>query len=267
VEGDLDHEIESEAGHRAGEFQMLTLAIDTATGSGSVSLLEQDRIIGARYFNPPKLEHSGRLFVEVDDLLRSTGRQADALDGIAVSVGPGSYTGLRIGLSAAKGLCLASGAALVTVPTLDAIAAGLPYSADTVCTIVGSRSGEVCWALYETADGHPKVVSPSRIDPVPEVLPKLPPRTPVILCGEGAFAFVDLVRDFPHCRCAPDPVGKPLACYVGYLGHAKLKAGDSVDLDSAEPDYLRTPNYETAVQQRARKASAAAGGDADHARR
>ena len=246
---------------------MLTLALDTATRSGSLALLEQDRIIGARYFHPPKLEHSRRLFVEVDDLLRSSGRQAESLDGVAVSVGPGSYTGLRIGLSAAKGLCLASGAALVTVSTMDAIAAGLPYSADTVCTIVGSRSGEVCWALYETADGHPKVVSASRIDPVPEVLPKLPSRTPVILCGEGAFAFVDLVRDFPHCRCAPEPVSKPLACYVGYLGHAKLKAGEAEKLDSAEPEYLRTPNYETAVQQRARKASTAMGGNADHVRR
>lgn len=246
---------------------MLTLALDTATRSGSVALLEQDRIIGARYFHPPKLEHSRRLFVEVDDLLRSSGRQAESLDGVAVSVGPGSYTGLRIGLSAAKGLCLASGAALVTVSTMDAIATGLPYSADTVCTIVGSRSGEVCWALYETADGHPTVVSASRIDPVPEVLPKLPSRTPVILCGEGAFAFVDLVRDFPHCRCAPEPVSKPLACYVGYLGHAKLKAGEAEKLDSAEPEYLRTPNYETAVQQRARKASTAMGGNADHARR
>ncbi len=244
---------------------MLTLAIDTATRSGSVALLDGEHIIGARYFDT-KLEHSRRLFVEIDDLLERSGQSAAALEGVAISVGPGSYTGLRIGLSAAKGLCLASGAALVTVPTLEAIAAGLPYCTDAVCAIVGARSGEACWALYDTTDGRPRSMSSPRIDSVPEVLQRLPGK-PVILCGEGAVAFVDLVQDFPHCRCAPEPVGKPQACYVGYLGHAKLMAGDTEELDSAEPEYLRTPNYETAVEQRARKASTASGGNAHRARR
>jgi tRNA threonylcarbamoyladenosine biosynthesis protein TsaB len=245
--------------------KMLMLAIDTATRSGSVALLDKGHIVGARYFDT-NLEHSRRLFVEIDELLERSAQQAAALDGVAVSVGPGSYTGLRIGLSAAKGLCLASGAALVTVPTLDAIAAGLPYCSDAVCALVGARSGETCWALYDTTDGDPRSLSAPRIDSVPEVLDRLP-GAPVVLCGEGAVAFVDLVQDFPHYRCAPEPIGKPQACYVGYLGHAKLMAGDTEDLDSAEPEYLRTPNYETALEQRARKASTAVGSKTHHARR
>ena len=241
-----------------GDSLLLILAIDTATKSGSVAVLECGRIVGARYFDTG-LEHSRRLFVEIDDLLGGCSqRQAADLDVVAVSVGPGSYTGLRIGLSAAKGLCLASGAALVTVSTLDAIAAGLPYCNRSVCAMVRARSGEVCWALYDTTDGHPRSLSAPRIDTVEELLQRLP-STPILLCGDGAVAFVDQLRDFPNWRCAPEPSGKPQACYVGYLGAAKLAAGETSELDLAEPEYMRTPNYETVVEQRSRQASALRG--------
>ena len=247
-----------------GDFLLLMLAIDTATKSGSVALLERERIIAARYFDAG-LEHSRRLFVEIDDMLRHSQRQAGDLEGVAVSIGPGSYTGLRIGLSAAKGLCLASGAALVTVSTLDAIAAALPHCNQAVCAVVEARSGEVCWALYDTSDGTARATCAPRIDSVVEALQSLP-QTPVIICGEGAVAFVELVQDFPHCRCAPEPNGKPQACYVAHLGHARLMAGESAQLESAEPEYMRTPNYETVVEQRSRKASATVGGHPQGAR-
>lgn len=234
---------------------MLVLAIDTAAHSGSVALLEKERILGARYFDTG-LEHSRRLFVEIDDLLVRSERQAGALDAVAVSIGPGSYTGLRIGLSAAKGLCLGSGAALVTISTLDATAAGLPYCAHTVCAALSVRSGEVCWALYDTADGHPRALSAPRLDAAREALEQLPPR-PLILCGEGAVAFDDLVQDFPHCQRAPGPIGTPRACYVGHLAGARLKAGDTDEIDAVEPEYLRTPTYKTLLEQRSRPSGAA----------
>ena len=231
---------------------MLVLAIDTASHSGSVALFEDERIIGARHFDTG-LEHSRRLFVEIDEALSRSDRQAAALEGVAVSIGPGSYTGLRISLSAAKGLCLASGAALVTVSTLEAMAAGLPYCAHTVCAAVGVRSGEVCWALYDTSDGEPRQLSAPRLDAVQEAFERMP-RGPLVLCGDGAVAFDDVVRDVPDCRRAPAPIGKPLACYVGHLAGARFRAGDTADIDAAEPEYLRTPTYKTLLEQRSGRA-------------
>ncbi|MEO1077246.1 MAG: tRNA (adenosine(37)-N6)-threonylcarbamoyltransferase complex dimerization subunit type 1 TsaB, partial [Bacteroidota bacterium] len=100
---------------------MLTLGIETATDVCSVALLEDDAVLAEASLRLPR-QHAARLMPLVRDVLAHTGRATTDLDLVSVSEGPGSYTGLRIGVSTAKGLCLATGAALVGVGSLDALA-------------------------------------------------------------------------------------------------------------------------------------------------
>jgi tRNA threonylcarbamoyladenosine biosynthesis protein TsaB len=142
---------------------MLLLAFDTATPVGSVCLLEDERLLAARYFDAGQ-HHSQHLFVELDGVFEVAGCEPTAVEAVAVTIGPGSFTGLRIGLSAAKGFCLARGAVLVPVPTLEALAARLPFSRMPVLALLDARRGEVYAGLYDTSGGPPQLLEGPRAD-------------------------------------------------------------------------------------------------------
>ncbi|MEM9996091.1 MAG: tRNA (adenosine(37)-N6)-threonylcarbamoyltransferase complex dimerization subunit type 1 TsaB [Bacteroidota bacterium] len=130
---------------------MLTLGIETATDVCSVALLEDNVVLAEAALRLPR-QHAARLMPLIRDVLAHAGRSATDLDLVAVSEGPGSYTGLRIGVSTAKGLCLASGAALVGVGSLEALATktdGVAQSGDYVVVAFPSRRGEVYAAGFQ----------------------------------------------------------------------------------------------------------------------
>ncbi|MEL6443560.1 MAG: tRNA (adenosine(37)-N6)-threonylcarbamoyltransferase complex dimerization subunit type 1 TsaB [Bacteroidota bacterium] len=130
---------------------MLTLGIETATDVCSVALLEDDAVLAEASLRLPR-QHAARLVPLVRDVLAHTGRATTDLDLVSVSEGPGSYTGLRIGVSTAKGLCLATGAALVGVGSLEALAQtadGVAEPGDYVLAAFPSRRGEVYAAGFQ----------------------------------------------------------------------------------------------------------------------
>lgn len=124
---------------------MTILALETATDTCGVALLREDVLVAEAHLHRPRV-HSERLTPLVEDVLRHGAVEREALDAVAVSMGPGSYTGLRIGVSTAKGWALGTGASLVGVPTLAAYAAQLrPVTApgDVVCALLDARRDEV----------------------------------------------------------------------------------------------------------------------------
>src|SRR6058998_2301943 len=126
---------------------MRVLAVETSTMSGGAALLDGERVVG-EYILDVRITHSERLMVAVDQLLSDAGWSAGDLEGLAVAVGPGSFTGLRVGLSTVKGLALALSIPVAAVPTLDAMAAMLPFAALPVCPVLDARKGEVYASLY-----------------------------------------------------------------------------------------------------------------------
>src|SRR4030066_249418 len=111
---------------------MLVIAIETATMAGSVAIVDDARVISEITLNA-RATHSEKLMVAIDRLLGDSGLAIDDMDGVAVSIGPGSFTGLRIGLSAAKGLSYASGKPLIGIPTLDAPGLNMNFSSFLIC--------------------------------------------------------------------------------------------------------------------------------------
>ena len=226
---------------------MLVLAFDTATPVASVALLDEDRVIASRYFDIGN-QHSPRLFVEMSQLFETSGRNWGELGAVATTTGPGSFTGLRIGLSAAKGICLARRTQLVGISTLEALAARLPYASLPVWALLDARRGQVYAALYETENGYPKALSEPRAL-APETLVEELAGTEILFTGRGANAYRTLLSGLEGAHFAPGPIDNPDAATVGWLGLAKLARREVLEVDAAEPEYLRTPMF-AAFRQR-----------------
>jgi tRNA threonylcarbamoyladenosine biosynthesis protein TsaB len=121
--------------------------VETSSLAGGVALLDDERLV-AEYLLDVSVTHSERLMAAIDRVLTDARWTARELGGLAVAVGPGSFTGLRIAVSTVKGLGLALRLPIAAVPTLDAMAAALPWAALPVCPVLDARKGEVYASLY-----------------------------------------------------------------------------------------------------------------------
>lgn len=215
---------------------MRVLAVETSTLTGGVALLDGDRVVTESVLDV-RLTHSERLMVVIDRALADAGWELRELDGLAVAVGPGSFTGLRIGVSTVKGLALGAGLAVAAVPTLDAMAAALPYAGLPVSPVLVARKGEVYTSRYRW-DGRAMrrewdylALSPAALaDRLDE---------PTILLGDGA----DAIRS-PHALAAPPPARRPSPAWVGALGLERLRRGETVAAAALVPLYVRPSEAE-----------------------
>jgi tRNA threonylcarbamoyladenosine biosynthesis protein TsaB len=222
---------------------MIILGIETATPVCGVALAREDVILVERSLNVGT-HHAERLLPMIRDALNDAEMTLRDLNGIAVSIGPGSFTGLRIGLSTAKSLCWSARLPLLVVPTLDAFAAQFPYAACAVCPALDARKKEVYAALYDTSSGEPRtLVGPAAVPPIPFVASLT---GPVLFTGDGARLYrrdiVSALGDAAHF--APPPLDHPSAAFVAALGLLKLERGETEDLVRAEPVYLRKSEAE-----------------------
>lgn len=212
------------------------MALETSTLAGGVALLDGERVIG-EYVLDVRVTHSERLMPAIDRLLVDAGWTPASLEGLAVAVGPGSFTGLRIGLSAIKGLAWALGLPVAAVPTLDAMAATLPFAGLPVCPVLDARRHEVYCSLYRWDGAGMR----REWDYLAVALEELAERLsePTILVGESASTIVSR-----HVRVAPPHRRLPSAAAVGVLGLARLEAGDVVSATELTPFYLRPSQAE-----------------------
>jgi tRNA threonylcarbamoyladenosine biosynthesis protein TsaB len=212
------------------------MAVETSTLAGGVALLDGERVVGESLLDV-RITHSERLMPAIDRLLRDAGWTAASLEGLAVAVGPGSFTGLRIGLSAVKGLGWALGLAVAAVPTLDALAAALPFAAHPVCPVLDARKNEVYCSLYHwdgaTMRRHWEYLA---LAPA-ELASRL--TEPTIVLGDGAHLVASR-----HARVAPPHRRLPSASAVGVLGLARFRAGDVVSAGELCAFYLRPSEAE-----------------------
>lgn len=234
---------------------LLILAIETATGCGSVSLTAggsaEFHLLGECSIQSDTAL-SRRLLGSIEWLMASTGTQWDMLDAVAVSLGPGSFTGLRIGMAAAKAIAMAAGKPLVGVPTLDALALACGGVDRLVCCLLDARKQEVYAAFYR--------MSPTGL-PVPAGRPAvLPPvalleriREPVIFVGPGATAYRAMLAGSGPGSFFPDHLSLPRAMYVGLLGARMFAAGDRLDPVAAAPLYVRDSDAQVNLRQKNRQ--------------
>jgi tRNA threonylcarbamoyladenosine biosynthesis protein TsaB len=215
---------------------MRILALETATLAGSAALLEDDRVVGQCLLDIA-LTHSERLMAMVDRLLRDCGWGIGSLHALAISIGPGSFTGLRVGIATAKGLGLALGLKIAPVPTLDALAANVPFADAPVCPLLDARKGEVYLARYRWNESRMERLSDYLALSPRAATDRLEP--PVIVLGDGVAACQPFLSTVAGVRVAPASHSVPSAAVVGQIGHAMLRAGVAVSADELAPMYLR----------------------------
>lgn len=215
---------------------MRVLAVETSTLAGGVAVLDDDRVLG-EYLLDVRVTHSERLMVAVDRVLTDAGLRIEDLDGLAVASGPGSFTGLRIGLGTVKGLAFARALPIAAVPTLDAMAAGVPFAELPVVPVIEARKGEIYTSRYRW-DGAGMCREWDYLALAPaELAARL--EEPTILVGDGAASIVS-----PFARLAPVARRLPSPSVVGQLGLERLARGETVAVADLVPFYLRPSEAE-----------------------
>jgi tRNA threonylcarbamoyladenosine biosynthesis protein TsaB len=192
---------------------MLALGVDTSEPLGGVALYDGRGIAEERWMEHP-LRHAERLFPLIEELLSGRGVGSDQVGLVCVNRGPGSFTGLRIGLAGAKGFCQATGAALVGVDGAEAYRARLAEER-RVCVIVASRR-DLHYARFFGARRPGGAMTLMRESELVESLRG--ERREVTLVGSGASKIGNALRGHPMIRVAPDEVNRPSALWIAKLG-------------------------------------------------
>jgi tRNA threonylcarbamoyladenosine biosynthesis protein TsaB len=214
------------------------LGIETASPVCAVGLAgENGWIAETRIFAGNA--HAEMLPVCVEDLLARARVPVERLDGIAVSIGPGSYTGLRIGLAFAKGMAFSLGKPLAAVPTMQGLVSAIPDVFPHVCVLMPSRKGEVFRGLYGWRDG--RWVPVRECDTAPEGrLGEGLPEGEVLFIGEGSRLYRSAIED--QCgksRFFPDSHSLPSGASIAAEGLLRLVAGAGDDPDGLVPFYMK----------------------------
>jgi tRNA threonylcarbamoyladenosine biosynthesis protein TsaB len=222
---------------------MLVLGVETSTMQGGVALVGEDGL-RSEYALNVAATHSERLLPAIDRMLRDAGVGLDALSGLAVSIGPGSFTGLRIGLSTVKGLAYATGLPVVGVASLEALACSVAFAREQVCPVLDARKQEVYAALFRWEGGAPvRVMEDAAL--APEALCDMI-RRPTIFLGDGLAVYGELFRRLLGDRMLvpPPPSRGARPAWVAELGRRRLLRGERDPVDTLVPRYLRPSEAE-----------------------
>lgn len=219
---------------------MITLAIECATDTVGLALLKEEEILTDLYLGP------GRQRVEVllpalEKLFLLTGTTMEQIDLLACTIGPGSFTGTRIGVSTVKGLALASGKPIVGISTLEALVMNALPSKGLICPMLDARRDQVYAGLYRMGpDGFPVIVLPDRLTDIAQLIKDLPEDN-VDLIGGGALRYRKHFLESRIGRCDPD--GNRRHCLhasaVGLIGIHRYSQGRSENPLTFSPKYFR----------------------------
>ncbi|WP_194532582.1 tRNA (adenosine(37)-N6)-threonylcarbamoyltransferase complex dimerization subunit type 1 TsaB [Zobellia nedashkovskayae] len=213
----------------------IILNLETATTNCSVSIAKEGRILAIKEHDTPNYSHSEQLHVFIQEVLKEVNIDASELDAIAVSKGPGSYTGLRIGVSAAKGLCFALDIPLISIATLSSMAAQIISSdIDYIIPVLDARRMEVYSAVFDKDKNEVRTTEAEIIEEnsFSEYLEK----GKVILVGSGAEKCKTMLS---HANFSYNTTIVPSANEMVQLSYKKFKAGEFEDVAYFEPYYLK----------------------------
>ncbi len=228
---------------------MIILAFDTSTPTGSVAVLEDDTVL-AEVAVTSQQTHAKRLVSAVDSTFGMTGLTISDCDGFAVTTGPGSFTGLRIGMSTVKGFGFATKKPVTGVSTLDALAYQFPSFPHLICPLLDARKGQVYTALYECID-HMKwkrVIESCAVEPG-QWLEQI--RDLCLFLGDGTSVYGALIREIlgDLAYFAPPYLNRVRASVVGCIGMRQILDGQIVDVDRLGPQYIRKSDAEIQLEK------------------
>jgi tRNA threonylcarbamoyladenosine biosynthesis protein TsaB len=224
------------------------LTIDTSTSTCSVSLSIGEKVVSEYLLNLEKTLAS-RLLRSVDAALGEAGLDVADLDGIGVALGPGSFTGLRVGIATVKGLAFAAKKPVVGFSSLAMLSMNLPWAAYPVCPMFDAKKKEIYTAVYVCRELPEPVIDDCVVSPG-DFLGRLEGVT--IFVGEGAFAYRELIvsRLGDRALFAPSSVQQPRASQGAVLARKAFARGEIIPVAALVPRYIRVSEAELAKMKR-----------------
>jgi tRNA threonylcarbamoyladenosine biosynthesis protein TsaB len=240
----------------------LILAVETSGRLGSIALAQGQKLLSEKQFTGP-MRHSAEIFPAIVGLLKQFDKKPNQIAQVYISIGPGSFTGLRIAVTLAKTMALANGAKIVAVDTLDCIAANVinltTENAETaeknlnsnerLATILDAKRGQFFIAVYEkTQDAVLKKILPDCLMAADEFLDRFTNKPTcgersrtIALIGEGLVYYKNKFND-PAVRILDEKLWNPSAANIYRLGRQKAQLGQFADALALTPNYLRGPD-------------------------
>lgn len=222
---------------------MKILALETATKAGSIAITDENIFISEVRVDV-STAHAERVMNSIIWLLKSSNVSVNEIDAFAVSIGPGSFTGLRIGLSTIKGLAFSTKKPIMPVSTLDAMARRFPFSSYDICPMLDARKNEVYTALYKWENNACMKVGPEMAAEPAEFLKTI--KNPTIFMGDGAIKYKSLITEIvkAYAIFPPSSLMTPAASSVAEIAFEKLRGGTKTDPISLIPLYIRKAEAE-----------------------
>jgi len=222
---------------------MKILAVDTATKSCSVAVIDKSSLL-AEMTIVREHTHSKHLMEMINRVIGLSGLTLSELDGFAVTRGPGTFTGLRIGISSVKGLAVASEKPVVGVSSLDALAMQASFSPYLICPFVDARRGEVYFSRYRFINGYLKKQTEEQVFPPEKVVSDINEKC--IFVGDGALLYQEtlLKKIGESAVFAPSFQNTIRASTVAHLSMDRFENHDTEDVDIFIPHYIRRSDAE-----------------------
>lgn len=228
---------------RSGTITFITMSllllIETATTSCSVALVRQGQVLALKELNERNI-HAEVITVFIEELFSTSGKTYQDLDAVAVSSGPGSYTGLRIGVSTAKGLCFALDKPLIGIETMQVMADGMAakLTADDttlLCPMIDARRMEVYTALFDAKGNRIRPTSAEIIDE--HSFADILKNHQILFFGDGAEKCKELLGHYPYAQFDGGFINS--AAHLATAAQQKFNVSDFEDVAYFEPFYLK----------------------------
>ncbi len=229
---------------------MNILAFESSAKAASAAFSRDDGLAAAAW-QRSGLTHSATLLPMTEDMLRNCGLSLADADVFAVAAGPGSFTGLRIGVSLVKGLAHALNRPCVGVSTLEALAFLQPQADAVACCVMDARVGQVYNALFDLAGPEPVRLCPDRALPLADLLEELAQTgRRVLLCGDAAALALEKTNHLLHVAAAPEHLRWQHAAGVARLARKMALAGEAYPAAALVPRYLRLPQAQRELEEK-----------------
>ena len=225
---------------------MKILSVECSATPASCAIIDDGKIVASSFINT-KLTHSQTLMQMIINTLDNSATKLCDIDKIAVAVGPGSFTGLRIGISAVKGLAAPCKTPCSPISTLDGMAEMFTAQECVVCAVMDARCNQFYNALFEIKDGEIARLCDDRAllgDELKDELLQISNEKKIILCGDGANLFYKTVSDMPNVSLAPEYLKYQSAVGIGLFAYKNNDTIKTVSPEELLPLYLRLPQAE-----------------------
>lgn len=233
---------------------MRILCLDSATEAAACAVIEDNKLLGEIIINYKK-QHSVILMTIIDNILKQTNTSINTIDGFVVSKGPGSFTGLRIGMATVKGLSQGTNKPFISISSLDALAYNMAYTEGIICPILDALRNNVYTALYTFEDNKLKRLTEYMVISMDELLDLLKAKSsPTCFIGDAVPIFKEKIQNsLLNVMFAPTHLNVVRASSLGELGFMALSNGSHDNLYSCAPLYIRKSQAEREYEKRTGK--------------